>query len=552
MSTGVAPIGHHLDRAAACGAGASARRSRAWWVYLLVGCLGVVVYYRVPTLPGLPAWLPRVLVYDLISLSAVVALIAGQWAYRPAHRLPWRLLTAAQTVYLAADVCFYTYHDVLQKLDYPAPADVLYLAHYPLLATALLLVVRRRRRGAHRASLLDALIVAAGAGVLSCFFLLTPAVTVPDMTLSARVASVLYPAMDLLVLTMALFLAIGGGRRAPSYYLLGGALGCVLVTDTIYTTLQLYGTYSSGDALDAGWLVSYLLLGAAALHPSMTTLSQPGTEGLPTLTWRRLIALSVASLVAPCAVIVDETIHRNWQTLQLGTGAVALFLLVIARMALLMRSQQAVLRDNARAHAALRSAIGALEAAQSERVTLLRRTVEAAEQERVRVAAELHDGPIQHLAALAYLLDRLGRRLEQGDAAAAAELHSAARARVGDEIVALRRLMVELRPPILDERGVGDAIRDHANAFQRDTGVVCTVTVEMDGVRPSVETETVVYRLVQEALANVAKHAGARAVHVGLTSGETGVGVRVSDDGRGFDPSLQLEFVRDGDRKSVV
>ena len=119
--------------------------------------------------------------------------------------------------------------------------------------------------------------------MLSCFFLLTPAVTVPDMTLAARVASALYPAMDLLVLTMALFLAIGGGRRMPSDYLLGGALGCVLLTDTIYTTLQLYGTYSAGDALDAGWLVSYLLLGAAALHPSMTALSQPGSEALPAL-----------------------------------------------------------------------------------------------------------------------------------------------------------------------------------------------------------------------------------------------------------------------------
>ena len=85
------------------------------------------------------------------------------------------------------------------------------------------------------------------------------------------------------------------------------------------------------------------------------------------------------------------------------------------------------------------------------------------------------------------------------------------RKQLKDEISGLRRLMTELRPPALDEQGLRLALRDLADGFSKRTSVRNFLTVELD-VRLDSDAETVLYRVVQEALANVAKHAHATQV----------------------------------------
>jgi signal transduction histidine kinase len=182
---------------------------------------------------------------------------------------------------------------------------------------------------------------------------------------------------------------------------------------------------------------------------------------------------------------------------------------------------------------------------------LLDRTVQAAEGERARLAANLHDGPVQRLAALGLVLDRCRLRLDRQDTAGAVELVERARAGLGEEVRSLRQIMSELRPPVLDEGGLEAAIRDHLTAWSATTGIDARLAVSELPKLPS-DSETVAYRVVQEALANVAKHA--KASHVVVSIGPAGAGVEltVRDDGRGFRKLPQPELLRAGHFGLVV
>ena len=187
-----------------------------------------------------------------------------------------------------------------------------------------------------------------------------------------------------------------------------------------------------------------------------------------------------------------------------------------------------------------------LQTLQAERARLLDRTVQATEQERSVIAMELHDGPIQHLSAVALKLETLGLALRRPQASE--DLRSRVRPiqeRLTEEIDALRRIMRELRPPALDERGLEAALMDHLNAIQTSTSVACTVRSTLEGRLDSTQ-ETVLFRVAQEALTNVVRHAGARHAWVTLAPVPGAVTLDIRDDGEGFDTSEMPRLANDG------
>lgn len=186
-----------------------------------------------------------------------------------------------------------------------------------------------------------------------------------------------------------------------------------------------------------------------------------------------------------------------------------------------------------------------LEQMQADRRELLDRTVRVAEEERSRVAADLHDGPIQRLAALMFLLDRTGLRVERDDLPGAGELLDRARRELEGEINGLRRIMSELRPPVLDQGGLVAAVRDLASEHHQRTGMDVQLDVE-DVTGLSRDAETVLYRVVQEALVNAAKHSRGTSVSVSLSASPDGATVAVADDGEGFVLQPGSGLVRDG------
>jgi signal transduction histidine kinase len=180
----------------------------------------------------------------------------------------------------------------------------------------------------------------------------------------------------------------------------------------------------------------------------------------------------------------------------------------------------------------------AIENARSVQADRLRHSLEAAEQERKRWARELHDEILQALGGLR-MLHSAALRADAGRD----ELRGALEEAIGlidSEIDSLSALIAELRPAALDEIGLAPALRTLAQRKSREGGLEIDVLVRLrDGDRERLphEIESTLYRLVQEALNNVAKHAAAsRAEAVVEWSGDV-VRLTVRDDGRGFDPA---------------
>jgi two-component system sensor histidine kinase UhpB len=106
---------------------------------------------------------------------------------------------------------------------------------------------------------------------------------------------------------------------------------------------------------------------------------------------------------------------------------------------------------------------------------------------------------------------------------------------LGAEMLGLRRLMTELRPPVIDERGLHAALTDCARQVLEGSGAELELRLGLGDVRLAREVETVVYRVVREALVNTVRHGAASRVEVALEPGHEGfVRLLVADDGRGF------------------
>ena len=163
----------------------------------------------------------------------------------------------------------------------------------------------------------------------------------------------------------------------------------------------------------------------------------------------------------------------------------------------------------------------------------LHRAVAAQELERRRLARELHDETGQALTSMLLGLNAVERAATQDEArAAAADL----RALVVETLQEVRRLAVDLRPTALDDFGLVPALKRLGQSARERSGLDVQVEAPLGSARLPPEVETAVYRIVQEAVTNVVKHASARHLSVFLTRrGDTLVGV-IEDDGRGFDP----------------
>jgi signal transduction histidine kinase len=177
----------------------------------------------------------------------------------------------------------------------------------------------------------------------------------------------------------------------------------------------------------------------------------------------------------------------------------------------------------------------------SERVSrdTVRRVVEAQELERARLARELHDETGQALTSILLGLKALEDRIDTDEGRGAA---AALRELVVSTLQDVRRLAVELRPSALDDFGLVPALERLRDTVVEQSGLDVDVQSQLRVERLPVEIETALYRIVQEALTNVAKHADAKRVTILLTQRGNSASLLVQDDGSGFDP----EDVRDG------
>jgi diguanylate cyclase (GGDEF)-like protein len=321
----------------------------AWRVYLFVGLFLTGAYFL------LSSGVVRDTSFVLIGLLAVAAVVAGIVLNRPVRPLPWWLMALGLSMSVAGDTTVAVYQHVLKVAQYPFPSvsDALYLAAYPLMAAGLLLM-RSQGIARDRAGLIDPLIVATGAGVIYWTFLLSPVADAHGLSLPQRLVNVAYPVTDvLLFVVMARFLLLRSGprRHSPACHLIMAALALLLVSDLTSDALALSGVYEvvagfyePAALVSAGWLASYALFGAASLHPSMASLSEPGSQPEAKLTWGRLVLLTGTTLLAPGVLAVQTALGRPMEAPVIVGASVALFLLVASRMAGMIGQRQALER----------------------------------------------------------------------------------------------------------------------------------------------------------------------------------------------------------------
>ena len=288
-------------------------------------CLGLVLIAVHLAVGG------SVLVYELVGATSVAALVVGIALYRPEHRLGWWGIALAQALFWAGDVVY----QAQSHPPFPGVGDALYLASYGVFITSVVLLLDRDFPWRDWEGHLDAALIAACLGFLGWVFLIGRNM---HLTFTAAgVVSAAYPLLDLIALGLMIRIGLLPGRRPVSYWLLSLSLLPLLVADGSYVIPSFRDGYHLGSWIDSGWLGAYVLVGVAALHPSMTRLAHgdPGARRVSPV--RGLIAGGIGLLLLRAADRYEGIVrHRTDSGVALAAGLV-LVLLVLARLGLLVR-----------------------------------------------------------------------------------------------------------------------------------------------------------------------------------------------------------------------
>jgi two-component system NarL family sensor kinase len=169
----------------------------------------------------------------------------------------------------------------------------------------------------------------------------------------------------------------------------------------------------------------------------------------------------------------------------------------------------------------------------------LLRTQEA---ERMRVAGELHDDVAPLVVMVKYMIEDAQSRLARGAVEEAGDVMNGATSRLRDVLAELRRISTDLRPRLLDDLGLGPTLQWYCRGFEDacpSLAVKCRISAEERDIPEDLKLE--VFRIVQEALSNVAQHAHANRVNVSLVRLGEELRLAIDDDGVGFDPARVAE-----------
>lgn len=158
----------------------------------------------------------------------------------------------------------------------------------------------------------------------------------------------------------------------------------------------------------------------------------------------------------------------------------------------------------------------------------------AIEEERKRIARDIHDGPAQSLANVVLRLEICEKLLDENPQKGKVELENLKKL-VKDSLKGMRQLIFDLRPMTLDDLGLIPAIKRFLKDFESHFQISTNLLISGEEKRLNQKTETGLFRIIQEALNNVAKHSQARKVRVTIAINQRYVIINITDDGKGFE-----------------
>jgi len=327
----------------------------AWRAFLCGGLLLTGIYFVAPESAedfGFVAF----------ALGCIAAIAVGMRINRPRRALAWKLIAIGVALGVAGNLVETYYELALGWQPFPSAADAIYLICYAILIAGLLTLVNDRARAADRATVIDAVIIALGVGILVWAFWMARFTHDPALSLPQRLVSLAYPLLDIVLLGSVARLSLGPGERVVSLDLLALSLLMLLCGDVAYGVVQVGGHFSAASPIAATHLLSYVFGGTAALHPSMTEVSKPAPARDTTLTRGRLVMLSMAALVGPSVLALQSVMGNEVEARVIRVSSLVVFLLVLMRMWGLVRllaetarlRALAMTRERALRHAAAR------------------------------------------------------------------------------------------------------------------------------------------------------------------------------------------------------
>jgi signal transduction histidine kinase len=275
-------------------------------------------------------------VYDAFGIAAALAIVAGVARYRPDAPLPWFLFALGNLCFGAGDII----SGALNDPAVPSAADWVYLAGYPLIAAGLVMLLVRA--GGHRriAAIGEAVIFTAAFALVQWVFIVDAIVSGEGSAIS-RAVSAAYPTMDIVLLAALAGFFVTAAWRTPAFLLLVAGVIPLLVGDEIFGFTS--NTYASGSYLDVTWLLSYVLWGAAALHPSMLELARPHRRGRQLrISPVRIGVLIGALLTAPAVLLIQHVrgVSQNVPAVVAAAAVISLF--VVLRLVGILRALERI------------------------------------------------------------------------------------------------------------------------------------------------------------------------------------------------------------------
>ncbi|WP_328474712.1 bifunctional diguanylate cyclase/phosphodiesterase [Actinoplanes sp. NBC_00393] len=267
----------------------------------------------------------------VLALSVIAAVIVGVRRYRPVWSRPWWLVVATVGVSIGANLGWALAAAPDGVPRFPSMGDVCFTLSMVLLTASVYWWIRP---GGQRGGVIDAAIALTGGGAVVWVFVLTPLLFDGRFSGLRLGSYLLQVGVDLLILAFTVRVAVISRVRTVAYRLMVAATSLWVVTDTVYYAGLFSGTPVSGNATMVGWLTAYVLVGAAALHPSMARSTGSMPRNPAPMSRARLAAyVTLTMLIAGLSVYGFQNARPAHQTVQLvvmvALGCTASVLLIV-------------------------------------------------------------------------------------------------------------------------------------------------------------------------------------------------------------------------------
>jgi diguanylate cyclase (GGDEF)-like protein len=304
-----------------------------WKLALAVGLCALVAYLMVPGAVAHDA------LSQIIGFGAVVCILVGVRIHQPQHPTGWYLLATCVAAFSAGD--FFEDHYGLKlhaSSVHPTTATACYLAGYLLLLVAAVLLCRNPNRSGRREDYADAAIISLGALAISWDLLMNAYVYDNSLSPYQKLVILAYPAMDIALIFVAFRSLLFGSANRAYHRLVATALLVVVGTDFAHQILVRHADHAGGTAVNAGFLLAYVILGAAALHPSVAEADPVAEKQKPSIYQQetngrgRIPVVAFAGFIPPSILLVAASLNLSVNVPVMSALCLSVFALIYLRM----------------------------------------------------------------------------------------------------------------------------------------------------------------------------------------------------------------------------